>query len=98
MTADELKQAITVNNISFGESLSWNPNISLFRDGRTKPSHDTMAEDEAEGRQHQQYQEMDWKKCSEWLSGICVVTFDLELGQAMEVCDWIAIVLRQPNP
>lgn len=28
-----------------------------------------------------------WKRLSEWIHCICVVTFDLELGQAMEVCD-----------
>lgn len=27
-----------------------------------------------------------WKRFSEWVHCICVVTFDLELGQAMEVC------------
>lgn len=26
-----------------------------------------------------------WERASEWLTGICVVTFDLELGQAIEV-------------
>lgn len=26
-----------------------------------------------------------WKRFSEWIHCICVVTFDLELGQAMEV-------------
>lgn len=26
-----------------------------------------------------------WKRFSEWMHCICVVTFDLELGQAMEV-------------
>lgn len=26
-----------------------------------------------------------WKRLSEWIHCICVVTFDLELGQAMEV-------------
>ena len=26
-----------------------------------------------------------WERASEWLTGICVVTFDLELGQALEV-------------
>lgn len=27
-----------------------------------------------------------WDRFSEWIHCICVVTFDLELGQAMEVC------------
>lgn len=27
----------------------------------------------------------DWERASEWLTAICVVTFDLELGQALEV-------------
>lgn len=27
-----------------------------------------------------------WERFSEWIHCICVVTFDLELGQAMEVC------------
>lgn len=31
-------------------------------------------------------QEQSWKRLSEWIHCICVVTFDLELGQAMEVC------------
>lgn len=31
-------------------------------------------------------QERSWKRLSEWIHCICVVTFDLELGQAMEVC------------
>lgn len=29
----------------------------------------------------------EWQRLSEWIHCICVVTFDLELGQAMEV--WI---------
>lgn len=29
--------------------------------------------------------ERNWKRLSEWIHCICVVTFDLELGQAMEV-------------
>lgn len=32
----------------------------------------------------------DLQRFSEWIHCICVVTFDLELGQAMEVC-WITI-------
>lgn len=32
-------------------------------------------------------QERNWKRLSEWIHCICVVTFDLELGQAMEVCN-----------
>lgn len=27
----------------------------------------------------------EWQRLSEWIHCICVVTFDLELGQAMEV-------------
>lgn len=27
-----------------------------------------------------------WQRFSDWMHCICVVTFDLELGQAMEVC------------
>lgn len=29
--------------------------------------------------------ESKWKRFSEWIHCICVITFDLELGQAMEV-------------
>ena len=27
-----------------------------------------------------------WEKFSHWVSCMCIVTFDLELGQALEVC------------
>lgn len=27
-----------------------------------------------------------WDKLSRWIACVCVVTFDLELGQAIEVC------------
>ena len=27
-----------------------------------------------------------WEKLSRWVACVCVVTFDLELGQAIEVC------------
>ena len=27
-----------------------------------------------------------WENFSHWLCAVCVVTFDLELGQALEVC------------
>ena len=27
-----------------------------------------------------------WENFSQWLHCVCVVTFDLELGQALEVC------------
>lgn len=33
----------------------------------------------------QTIQPNDWQRLSEWIHCICVVTFDLELGQAMEV-------------
>lgn len=30
-------------------------------------------------------QPKEWQRLSEWIHCVCVVTFDLELGQAMEV-------------
>lgn len=32
-----------------------------------------------------------WQRLSEWIHCICVVTFDLELGQAMEVSEYLFI-------
>lgn len=39
-------------------------------------------------------QERNWKRFSEWIHCICVVTFDLELGQAMEVSSSILCVFE----
>lgn len=33
-------------------------------------------------------QSKEWQRLSEWIHCLCVVTFDLELGQAMEVFFW----------
>lgn len=30
-----------------------------------------------------------WDKFSNWIHCICIVTFDLELGQAIEVSEWL---------
>lgn len=37
-----------------------------------------------ENKQEESYSKA-WQRLSEWIHCICVVTFDLELGQAMEV-------------
>lgn len=37
------------------------------------------------GASQETLQPKEWQRLSEWIHCICVVTFDLELGQAMEV-------------
>lgn len=37
------------------------------------------------GSSRETLQPKEWQRLSEWIHCICVVTFDLELGQAMEV-------------
>ena len=38
--------------------------------------------------------ESNWDNFSRWISAICVVTFDLELGQAMEVsCRPVVVIV-----
>lgn len=34
-----------------------------------------------------------WERAAEWLTAICVVTFDLELGQALEVTNWAYLLI-----
>ena len=34
-----------------------------------------------------------WENFSQWLHCVCVVTFDLELGQALEVCLLFSVFL-----
>ena len=34
-----------------------------------------------------------WENFSQWLHCVCVVTFDLELGQALEVCLLFSVCL-----
>lgn len=38
-----------------------------------------------------------WQRFSEWMHCICVVTFDLELGQAMEVCILTFCIINNNN-